>query len=225
VCQGEIVGVAGLLGSGRSTLLRLIAGDAPHEAGEIRIDGDPVSYAGPREATRAGVAYSPEDRRISSAFMDLSVRENMGIASARRYFRGGRLRHRAEAADARQLMKTYQVRAASTEIPLASLSGGNQQKALLVRWLRLEPRLLLLDEPTQGVDVGARAEIWHLVREAVDAGAAALVVLSDFEELVSVCDRTVVVCAGRTMSELECEDLSVKTLERAALGMEGVVAA
>jgi ribose transport system ATP-binding protein len=104
------------------------------------------------------------------------------------------------------------------------LSGGNQQKALLARWLRLEPRLLLLDEPTQGVDVGARAEIWHLVREAVDAGAAALVVLSDFEELVSVCDRAVVVCGGRTVSELDCEGLSARTLEHMTLGIEGMAA-
>jgi ribose transport system ATP-binding protein len=224
LCEGEIIGVAGLLGSGRSTLLRLVAGHAQRDEGEIRIDGDPVSYAGPREATRAGVAYAPEDRRVSAAFMELSVRENMGVAAVRKYFWRGRLHHRAEAADARRLMQTYQVRAASTEMPLGSLSGGNQQKALLARWLRLNPRLLLLDEPTQGVDVGARAEIWHLVREAVNAGAAALVVLSDFEELVSVCDRTVVVCGGRTVSELECEQLSVRTLERAALGIEGIAA-
>jgi ribose transport system ATP-binding protein len=224
LCQGEIVGVAGLLGSGRSTLLRLVAGDTQREDGNIQIDGDSVNYAGPREAARSGVAYSPEDRRASAAFMDLSVRENMGIAAARRYFRRGRLDHRAEAADARRLMETYQVRAASTELPLGSLSGGNQQKALLARWLRLAPRLLLLDEPTQGVDVGARAEIWHLVREAVNDGAAALVVLSDFEELVSVCDRAVVVCSGRTASELECEGLSASTLEHMALGIEGMAA-
>jgi ribose transport system ATP-binding protein len=121
-------------------------------------------------------------------------------------------------------MKSYQVRAASTEARLGSLSGGNQQKALLARWLRLDPRLLLLDEPTQGVDVGARAEIWHLVREAVEAGSAALVVLSEFEELVSVCDRTIVVCGGETVSELNCVGLSANTLEQAALGMEGMAA-
>lgn len=222
VGAGEIVGVAGLLGSGRSTLLRLIAGDVGREDGSIRIDDESVSYAGPRESVRAGVAYVPEDRRSSAAFMEMSVRENVAIAATGRNFRRGRLDHRAEAADVRRLLQAYQVRAASTEIPLGTLSGGNQQKALLARWLRLDPRLLLLDEPTQGVDVGARAEIWDLVRGAVSQGAAALAVLSDFEELLSVCDRVIVVIGGRTVSQLDCDGVSEADLETAVLGRGGV---
>jgi ribose transport system ATP-binding protein len=222
---GEIVGVAGLLGSGRSTLLRLLGGSAARESGQVVLDGEPVSFGSPRAAVRAGVALSPEDRRESAAFMELSVRENMGIASAGRYFRRGRLRHREEARDARDLFRAYDVRAASTEIPIGLLSGGNQQKALLARWLRLDPRLLLLDEPTQGVDVGARAEIWRLVRRAVDQGAAALAVLSDFEELVSVCDRVIVVCRGRTVGVLDCQELTDSALEHAVLANEGTDAA
>jgi ribose transport system ATP-binding protein len=218
---GEIVGVAGLLGSGRSTLLRLIGGDASREAGEVTLDGLPVTFGSPRDGVRAGVAYSPEDRRESAAFMELSVRENMGILSTTRYFRRGRLRHRQEAADARDLLRTYQVRAASTELPIGLLSGGNQQKALLARWLRLDPRVLLLDEPTQGVDVGARTEIWHLVRRAADEGAAALAVLSDFAELVSVCDRVLLVHRGRTVGELDCQGLTDSALEHAVLTTEG----
>ncbi len=221
VHAGEIVGIAGLLGSGRSTLLRLLGGDVARDAGEVLLDGEPVSFGSPRAGIRAGVAYTPEDRRESAAFMDLSVRENMGIASAKRYFRRGRLRHREEASDARGLFGTYRVRAASTEMPIGLLSGGNQQKALLARWLRMDPRLLLLDEPTQGVDVGARAEIWHLVRRAVDEGAAALTVLSDFEELVSVCDRVIVVHHGRTVGVLDCQGLTDSALEHAVLATEG----
>jgi ribose transport system ATP-binding protein len=217
VHAGEIVGVAGLLGSGRSTLLRLIGGDVSREAGQVLLDGKSVSFSSPRDGVRAGVAFSPEDRRESAAFMDLSVRENMGIVAAGRYFRRGRLRHRAEASDARGLFGTYRVRAASTEMPIGLLSGGNQQKALLARWLRLDPRLLLLDEPTQGVDVGARAEIWHLVRQAVDEGSAALAVLSDFEELVAVCDRVIVVHQGRTVGELDCQGLTDSALEHVVL--------
>jgi ribose transport system ATP-binding protein len=222
VGAGEIVGVAGLLGSGRSTLLRLIAGDLGREDGAVRIDDQSVSYAGPRESVREGVAYVPEDRRSSAAFMEMSVRENVSIASTGRHFRRGRLDHRAEAADVRRLLQAYQVRAASTEVPLGTLSGGNQQKALLARWLCLDPRLLLLDEPTQGVDIGARAEIWDLVRSAVSHGAAALAVLSDFEELLSVCDRVIVVIGGRTVAEFDCDGLSETALERAVMGVEGV---
>jgi ribose transport system ATP-binding protein len=225
VCAGEVVALAGLLGSGRSTLMRLIAGDLQREAGEIRIDGDPVHFHGPRDAVRAKVAYSPEDRRSSAAFLDLSVRENIGMAAVGRYFRKGYLDHRAEAADARRLLQTYQVRAASTEMPLGALSGGNQQKSLLVRWLRMQPGVLLLDEPTQGVDVGARAEIWELVRKAADEGAAALVVLSDFEELVSVCDRAVVLSRGRAVAEVDCDCLSDSALESMVLSTEGERAA
>jgi len=221
VHAGEIVGVAGLLGSGRSTLLRLVGGDVARETGEVLLDDQPVSFGSPRDGVRAGVAFSPEDRRESAAFMDMSVRENMGIISTRRYFRRGRLRHRQEARDASALLQAYQVRATSTETPIGLLSGGNQQKALLARWLRLDPRLLLLDEPTQGVDVGARAEIWNLVRRAVDAGSAALVVLSDFEELVSVCDRVILVRRGRTVRELDCRELTDSALEHAVLATEG----
>jgi ribose transport system ATP-binding protein len=222
VSDGEIVGVAGLLGSGRSTLLRLIAGDVAREDGVIEVDDKAVTFAGPRQSVRAGVAYVPEDRRSSAAFVEMSVRENVSLGATGRYFRRGRLNHRAEAADIRRIMQTYRVRAASSEIPLGTLSGGNQQKALLARWLRLDPRLLLLDEPTQGVDVGARAEIWELVRRSVRQGAAALAVLSDFEELLSVCDRVIVVIGGRTVSEFECNGLSETALEGAVMGMGGV---
>jgi ribose transport system ATP-binding protein len=222
VSGGEIVGVAGLLGSGRSTLLRLIAGDVAPEDGVIQVDDKTVTFAGPRQSVGAGVAYVPEDRRSSAAFMEMSVRENISLGATGRYFRRGRLNHRAESADIRRIMQTYRVRAASSEIPLGTLSGGNQQKALLARWLRLDPRLLLLDEPTQGVDIGARAEIWDLVRGAVNQGSAALAVLSDFDELLTVCDRGIVVIGGRTVSAFDCNGLSETALESAVMGVGDV---
>ena len=221
VFEGEIVGVGGLLGSGRSTLLRLLAGAATREEGEVTVEGVPVRFRTPRDAVRAGLGYSPEDRRTTAAFMNLSVRENIEIAATARYFRAGRLRHRSERADTRALLKTYQVRAASSEVPLGTLSGGNQQKALLARWLQLGPKLLLLDEPTEGVDVGARAEIWQLVRRAANDGAAALVVSSDFEELVATCDRVIVLCRGRTLTDLYCDGLTESALTSVVLEAEG----
>ena len=222
VSPGEIVGVAGLLGSGRSALLRLIAGDISRESGTITIDGSSVNYPSTRRSVRDGVAFVPEDRRTSAAFMEMSVRENIAIAATGRHFRYGRLNHRAEAAEVRRLLDEYEVRAASTEVALSTLSGGNQQKALIARWLRLNPRLLLLDEPTQGVDIGARAEIWDIVRGAVNKGAAVLAVLSDFEELLSVCDRVVVVIGGRTVAQFDCAGLTENALETAVMDKDGV---
>ncbi|MBS1882839.1 MAG: sugar ABC transporter ATP-binding protein [Actinobacteria bacterium] len=200
--EGEIVGIAGLLGSGRSTLLRMLFGLARHERGELEIEGASAALATPHAAMRRGLAYVPEDRPQEAAFADLDLTENMGMACTPSYFRGGRLRHRRERRDAAELMRAYMIKAASPTARFSSLSGGNQQKAILARWLRRKPRILLLDEPTQGVDVGARLEIWQLVGGAVAEGATALVVSSDFEELPAVCDRVLVLRGGRLVAEL-----------------------
>lgn len=219
VRSGEIVALAGLLGSGRSSLLRMVAGNLRREGGEIEVNGAQADFRDTREASREGVIFSPEDRRASAAFLEMSVRENIGIRTADRFYKRGLMHNRAEIRHTEELIDRYQVRAASTELPLSTLSGGNQQKALLARWLGLDPDILLLDEPTQGVDVGAREEIWRLVREAVDNGAAALVVLSDFQELVEFCDRAVVLHRGRTVAEIECDGISESDLEAAVLGV------
>lgn len=202
VRKGEIVGIAGLLGSGRSTLLRCLFGDIPLERGHITLGGEAVAFTDPRDALRAGVAFVPEDRATESAFRGLTLSENMSIAVLPGYWRRGLLQRRRLRADSRELMSRFLIRAASEVAELGTLSGGNQQKAILARSLRRRPGLILLDEPTQGVDVGAKAEIWSLVRRAVDAGAAVIVVSSELEELESVCDRVVVLDRGRTTSEL-----------------------
>ncbi|UGS34385.1 sugar ABC transporter ATP-binding protein [Capillimicrobium parvum] len=217
---GEIVGLAGLLGSGRSSVLRMLFGAGPVEAGAIELDGRSVRFTQPRQAMAAGVAYTPEDRLSEAAFADMSVAENLGIATTGRYFRRGRLRHRAERRDARALAEAYHVKAASVEAPFSSMSGGNQQKVVLARWMRRDPRLLLLDEPTQGVDVGSRAEIWQLVRGAVEAGAAAIVVSSDMEELPRVCDRVLVLRDGRIAAEVGGAELTEERLNHLLLTPE-----
>jgi ribose transport system ATP-binding protein len=218
--EGEIVGIAGLLGSGRTSLLRMIFGALPREAGTIEIDGRGIEPRAPREAIAAGVAYVPEDRLADAAFSELSVLENLGIVTTRDYFRGGILKHRTERRDAEALVSSYLVKAASLEAPFTSMSGGNQQKVILARWLRSRPRVLLLDEPTQGVDVGARAEIWQLVRQAVGDGATALVVSSDMEELPRVCDRVIVIRGGRIATELSGPDLNEDQLDHLLLTAE-----
>jgi ribose transport system ATP-binding protein len=218
--EGEILGIAGLLGSGRSTILRSLFGMVPREGGTIELCGQPLEASQPREAMAAGVAYVPEDRLADAAFAELSVLDNIGITACGSYFRAGRLRRRAERRDAEELIRSFQVKTASLDAPFTSMSGGNQQKVVLARWMRRDPKLLLLDEPTQGVDVGARAEIWQLVRRAVDAGAGALVVSSDYEELSRVCDRVLVLRQGRIATDLQGDDLSEENLDHLTWSLE-----
>lgn len=216
---GEIVGLAGLLGSGRTTLLKTIFKALPADAGSVMIADKPVVGEGPRGAMRAGIAYIPEDR-ASAAFSGMSVTENLGLAHTAQFFRRGRMRHRAEKQAARQLIADFRVKASAPSVPMSTLSGGNQQKVILARWLRREPRLLLLDEPTQGVDVGARAEIWQLIRRAVDAGACALVATSDLDEMAIFCDRAIVIREGRLVGEVAPMAMTEDHLQRQAFGLE-----
>ena len=201
VARGEIVGIAGLVGSGRSSLLRMLFGDLPPTAGGFEVAGAALRPSSPGDAMRAGIGYVPEDRG-QSTFRELSLSDNLAAGSVGEYWHGGRLRHRAQRRDSEAIRGRYLIRSASVDVPLASLSGGNQQKAVLARWLRRDPRVLLLDEPTQGVDVGARAEIYGLVREAAERGAGVVVASSDFEELAGLCDRVVVMVNGRLVDEV-----------------------
>ncbi|MEU8307170.1 sugar ABC transporter ATP-binding protein [Actinomadura sp. NPDC048955] len=202
VGQGEIVGVAGLLGSGRSSLLRALFGVLPVDAGRIEICGAPGRHRTAAAAIGAGVALVPEDRARDAAFADRPVWENVSATVVGDYWTGWRMARRAERRDAAALLGPFAVRAAGPDVAFGALSGGNQQKAVLARWFRLNPRLLLLDEPTQGVDAVARAEIHALVREQVAGGGAALVVSSDFEELEGLCDRVVILREGVDAGEL-----------------------
>jgi len=202
VRSGEVVGIAGLLGSGRSSLLHTIFGDRPMRAGTMLLDGEPVHFGRPADAMRAGIGLVPEDRANEALFGDQTVRENLSAASTAEFVRHGRLDTAAEGAEANRLITELGIKAGSPEQPVSVLSGGNQQKVIFARWLRRRPRLLLLDEPTQGVDVGARAEIYQLIRKAVSFGAAVLIVSSDFEELAGVCDRIAIVRRGRLAEEV-----------------------
>ncbi|MGI8329928.1 sugar ABC transporter ATP-binding protein [Actinomadura scrupuli] len=194
---GEVLGIAGLLGSGRSELLRMIFGAHPVDAGTISLDRRPVRFASPAAAMAAGIAYVPEERQADAVFAGEPVRHNLSAGRAGAYYRWGLLRHGRERAATRRSMTEFLVRAASDRLPIEALSGGNQQKVVLARWLRERPRVLLLDEPTQGVDVGARSEIYELVRRATRAGTSVLLVASDPEELAHVCDRVAVLRGGR----------------------------
>ena len=216
LCEGEIVGLGGLIGSGRSTLLKALFGVSPLESGEIRVDGEPCRIGSPSDAMAAGFAYVPEDRQGDAAFPDLSVGENLSLTVVPDYWHRGVLNRRRERRDALGLFDSFLIAAESDAALLRSLSGGNQQKVVLARWLRREPRVLLLDEPTQGVDVGARAEIYELVHRTVAAGAVALVASSDFEELARICDRVIVLRKGEAVAELRDGELDADRIARLA---------
>lgn len=198
VRRGEILGVAGLLGSGRTHLLQTIFGARTSTSGQVLVDGSVLPPGGPRARMAAGIAYVPEDRAGGAAFLEMSVEENMNIGRPARHWAGFRIKRSEERAENRQSAAKFLVKAASIESPMTTLSGGNQQKVILARWLDRQPKVLLLDEPTQGVDIAARNEIHQLVRTAAEDGCAVVLVTSDLEELSRFCDRILVLAKGRT---------------------------
>jgi ribose transport system ATP-binding protein len=198
---GEVVGVAGLVGSGRTSLLEAVYGAIPLDGGSITLDGHAPRRRSVAAAIGKGFGYVPEDRVAQGAFLSLGIPENLSASDPGRYFRRLWFRHRAERRDASAAIGRFGIRTPSVGSPLSVLSGGNQQKVVVARWLQRSPRLLLLDEPTQGVDVGARADIYAHIRSAVLEGAAAIVVSSDFDELLILCDRILVLVDGRITAE------------------------
>jgi ribose transport system ATP-binding protein len=219
--RGEVVGIAGLLGSGRSEILRAVFGDLPRTKGTIQYEGKPVKFTHPDQAMDAGIAFVPENRATDAAFLDLPVYTNMAMSVINKYWQAMRIRERKMRKDAVGLQQEFGVKAASVSSPLNTLSGGNQQKVIVARWLRREPRLLLLDEPTQGVDVGARADIYKSVRDAVANGASALIVASDFEELAHVVDRAIVLRQGQVVGEVSESELNPHRLIELSYGEDG----
>lgn len=205
VAPGEIVGVAGLLGSGRTRLLRSIFGAMEGSPLQVEVDGARVDAIGPTAAMQAGVGFVPENRLAEAAFIDLSIAENISIAALPAVTVAGYVVPKRERGNAQELITRFDIKAQSDKSPLASLSGGNQQKVILARWLQRQPKVLLLDEPTQGVDVGARSDIHQLVRRAAAEGSAVLVVSSDFKELVDLCHRAVLVSKGRVVGPITDE--------------------
>jgi ABC-type sugar transport system ATPase subunit len=212
VHAGEVLGLAGLVGAGRTELARVVYGESRRTAGVVLLDGREVDFAEPADAVRAGIGLVPEERRSEGLFLERSIDFNINIASlgslrtSRLWpflnFRKGRSRAKAVAAE-------VTVKTTDVADHVGSLSGGNQQKVVIARWLLERPRLLILDEPSRGVDVGARAEVHRVVRELAAGGTAVLAISSDNEELVGLCDRVIVMAEGRVTGELSGADLTV----------------
>ncbi len=222
VRAGEIVGVAGLVGAGRSEMLHALFGIEPARGGSVRIGGVPVRLCSPRDAIAAGMALVPEDRKEQGLILEMTVRQNIGLPSLRRHCRaGGFLNREQERRDAAAMVQKLRIRPADDTKVVLTLSGGNQQKTVLAKWLLLRPRVLLLDEPTRGVDVGAKEEIYHLIEETAAAGAAVLFVSSELPEVLGIADRILVMHEGRLTGELGREGASEEAVMQLATGHGG----
>lgn len=212
---GEVTGVCGLTGSGRETLLGAIFGARPRESGEVRVGSEVLPPLRTDRAIRAGVAYLPADRRASGGVMGMTARENLTLVNLQPFWRRLVLRKKLEDAEVRKWFEALDVRPRDgAAAPLSTFSGGNQQKVLFAKWLREVPKVLLLDEPTQGVDVGAKAELHRHVLATAGAGAAVVVSSTDVEELVTLCSRVLLIRDGKVADEITGQDLNTTTLNR-----------
>lgn len=216
--RGEVIGLSGLLGSGRSELVRAIYGADKPDTGVLEVDGKPVKINTPLDAMKKGMAYLPEDRKKDGIIADLSVRENIIIAlqAKRGMFRPMSRREMEEAAD--KYIDLLQIKTASRETPIKSLSGGNQQKVIIGRWLLTNPEYLILDEPTRGIDIGTKTEIQKLVLDLADQGMAVTFISSEIEEMLRTCSRMAVLRDGKKVGELEGSELSQDGIMKAIAG-------
>jgi monosaccharide-transporting ATPase len=212
VHKGEIVGLAGLLGSGRTETARAIFGAAPSDEGAMQLGGTPFSPRTPHDAINAGIGFVSEDRGAEGIIPDLSVRENLTLAALPLLATYGIVSRSKQTEIVSRFMQRMGIKATSADQRMRELSGGNQQKVLLARWLCTEPRLLILDEPTRGIDIGAKGEIQHLLNELADAGLGVLMISSELEELVEGSSRVVVLRDGRNVAELRGAQISEQAI-------------
>ncbi len=212
VRAGEILGVAGMVGSGRTEIAQAIFGERQIEAGEIRVDGAPLSHHGPRRAIELGLGYLTENRKEEGLFLGLSVANNIVAPMLSAITTKGMLQPAAERDIAREQIAAFAVATPSPDVKIRNLSGGNQQKVLFSRWSRIAKRLLVLDEPTRGVDVGAKVEIYRIIRQLADSGIAVLMISSELPEVVGLADRVVVIAQGRVAGELSGSDISEEAI-------------
>jgi ABC-type sugar transport system ATPase subunit len=213
VRKGEILGLAGLVGAGRTELARAIFGADPIRTGRVRIDGAEVKIRSPIDAIRAGIGLVPEDRKQQALFLSLAIRNNLSVAGMDRIVGAlGLLRRREEDALVESFKQKLGIRMASPDQAVGNLSGGNQQKVVLARWLALQPKVLIVDEPTRGIDVAAKAEVHALLYELASAGIAILAISSELPEILTISDRILTMRAGRLTGEVMRADASEERL-------------
>lgn len=217
--RGEILGIAGLMGAGRTELLECLFGASEQRStGDILLDGKACDFRHPAQAMRSGIAMVTEDRKRRGLFSQLSVGENISISSLSEISSGGIISGSRERAAVTDQIRTLRVRTASEEAGITTLSGGNQQKCIIARCLLTEPRVLLLDDPTRGVDIGAKSELYHLMEDLASKGMSILVTSSELPELLSVCDRILVLKEGRLTAEFAAREATEQKIMEAATG-------
>jgi ribose transport system ATP-binding protein len=215
--RGEILGLAGLMGAGRTELARAIFGADP-AAGEVLLEGRPLQLRSPADAIRAGIAYLPEDRRALGLFLGMSVTENIIAATLRKFSRRGFVDRRRTAAAGGRYVERLRIRTPSLGQRVMNLSGGNQQKVLLAKWLEAGPKVLIVNEPTRGIDVGAKAEIHALLRDLAGGGIGVVVISSELPELLGLCDRILAMHEGRVTGEFAGEQATEEAIMAKATG-------
>jgi galactofuranose transport system ATP-binding protein len=208
VRPGEVVGLAGLLGAGRSETAKAIFGAEPLDSGSVRMEGKDIKTGSPGAAIKAGIAFLPEDRKLEGIIPDLSVKENIVAAAMPRLARAGMVSEKVQAELVEEFMQSLGIKASSPDQPVRELSGGNQQKVLLARWLCMNPKVLILDEPTRGIDVGAKAEIQKLVDDLAVKGLGVILISSELEEMTEGSDRVVALREGTVVGSLSEEEIT-----------------
>jgi ribose transport system ATP-binding protein len=218
VARGEVVGLFGLIGAGRTEFLEILFGlHAARAECQLFVGGNAVDVRSPTDAIAAGLALAPEDRKHDGLVLEMAVRENAGLACAKANSRWGYLSSRQEASRVTPLLERLKLKAGSLDEPVRNLSGGNQQKVVLAKWLATRPRVLLLDEPTRGIDVNAKNEIYGLIHALAKEGLAVLMASSELPEVLAVCDRIIVMCEGRKTAEFARAEATPELLMNAAL--------
>ena len=219
VHAGEIVGLAGLVGAGRSELAQLIFGVRKATAGVIEIDGEPVVIHSPREAIDLGIGFLTENRKEQGLFLELAAQENITMATLERDATWGMLNRRKAQTISDDAIQLLNIRVPHAQVRAGGLSGGNQQKLLISRWVAIGPRILILDEPTRGVDVGAKSEIYRIMNDMARQGVAILMISSELPEVVGMSDRVYVMREGVIAGELQAGDISQESIMTLATGV------
>ncbi|HZE40127.1 MAG TPA: sugar ABC transporter ATP-binding protein [Stackebrandtia sp.] len=218
--SGEIVGLAGLVGAGRSEVARAVFGVDDYDTGRVGVSGSPLRKGNPRSAIRAGVAFVPEDRREQGLLVDLSLARNIALVLRRKLSAWGLIRRVGEDSLAAGWARTLQIKARDLDVEAGTLSGGNQQKAVIAKWMATEPRLLIIDEPTRGIDVGTKIEVHRLLDKLAGEGLAILMISSELPEVLGMSDRVYVMCEGRVTGEFARHEATSEAVMTAATTLE-----